>query len=107
MRSASWHWHSTSSVGLRSAQIGSPIPRIGRPEAAFASTNSCQAGMMRAGLAPSSAMSANTTPSASSPRRARSSAIFSAAIATMTGSPAATASRTNGAASSTNASALS
>ena len=63
--------------------------------------------MIRAGLAPSSAMSANTTCSASSPRRSHSRSIFSAPIATMIGSPAETASRMNGAAPSTNVSRLS
>ena len=62
---------------------------------------------MRAGLAPSSAMSANTTQSASSPSHVRSSSIFSAPIATMIGSPAATASRMKGAAPSTKLSGLS
>ena len=29
LSSASWHWHSTSSSGVRPGQIGSPTPRIG------------------------------------------------------------------------------
>ena len=29
LSSASWHWHSTSSAGLRPGQIGSPTPRSG------------------------------------------------------------------------------
>src|SRR5215203_3739933 len=56
LRSSSWRWHSASSESLRSAQIGSPIPRIARPPAPCSSTNSCQAAMMRAGFAPTSAM---------------------------------------------------
>ena len=62
---------------------------------------------MRAGLAPSSAMSANTTLLGVVAERARSRSIFSAPIATMIGSPAATASRMNGAAPSTKVSGLS
>ena len=58
-------------------------------------------------VAPSSAMSANTTQSASSPSQVRSSSIFSAPIATMIGSPAVTASRMKGAAPSTKLSGLS
>ena len=34
LKSASWHWHSTSSAGLRPGQIGSPTPRMGRAGAA-------------------------------------------------------------------------
>ena len=84
--------------GLRSAQIGSPIPRIGarRP-----STKSCHAGMMRAGLRRSRPVGElDALGVLAEPRAQRS--IFSAAIATMIGSPAATRSRMNGAARSTN-----
>jgi hypothetical protein len=51
---------------------------------------------MRAGLAPTSAMSANATLSASPPRAARSSPILAALTTTRTGSPAATPSRMKG-----------
>ena len=62
LRSDSWCWHSTSSSGVRPAQIGSPMPRNGRPAAPCSSRKSRQAGMMRAGLRPSSAMSAKHDP---------------------------------------------
>src|SRR5215203_198260 len=95
LRSSSWRWHSASSESLRSAQIGSPIPRIARPPAPCSSTNSCQAAMMRAGFAPTSAMSAKSARSASSPSASRSRVIFSAARTTETGSPASIPSRMN------------
>jgi hypothetical protein len=63
--------------------------------------------MMRAGFAPISAMSAKTTCSLSAPRCARKRSIFAVPTATMIGSPAATASRMNGAAPSTKVSRLS
>ena len=51
---------------------------------------------MRAGLAPTSAMSAKATRSAAPPRADRSSPILAALTTTSTGSPAATPSRMKG-----------
>ena len=45
----------------RPAQIGSPTPRTRRPAATLVARKSRQTGMMRAGLAPTSAMSASLT----------------------------------------------
>src|SRR4029453_14226874 len=92
----SWRWHSTSSAGVRAAQMGSPIPRA-RPLAGWlGATKSRQAEMIRAGLAPTSAMSAKATRSASRPRAERSSPILAALTTTSTGSSAATPRRENG-----------
>jgi hypothetical protein len=84
-----------SSAGVRPAQMGSPIP-LARPPPSMPATKSRHAGMMRAGLAPTSAMSANATRSASPPRADRSSPILAALTTTSTGSPAATPSRMKG-----------
>jgi hypothetical protein len=50
LSSASCRSHSTSSSAVRAGKIGSPIPRSLAPRAAFRSTNSRQAGMIRAGV---------------------------------------------------------
>ena len=67
LMSDSWSWHSDSSEGLRSAQIGSPIPRIPPSLPAWSPTKRFQAGMMRAGLRPTTSMSAKCTWSARTP----------------------------------------
>ena len=88
-------------VALRELRVAAPGPdRLAdpadrRPPAPCSSTNSCQAAMMRAGFAPTSAMSAKSTRSASSPSASRSRAIFSAFRTTKTGSPASIPSRMN------------
>src|SRR2546423_10724909 len=96
LSSDSWRWHSTSSAGVRSAQIGSPIPRTGRPEPWWASANSRHAGMIRAGLRPISAMSTNWASRASPLSAPRSSSILAGPTMTRVGCPAATPSRTKG-----------
>ena len=73
-----------------------------RPWPAWASTNSRHAGMMRAGLVPTSAMSAKVTPSASAPSSSRRRAILAALMTTRIGSPPATASRIHGSVASRN-----
>ncbi len=94
--SASCSCASAISSGCRVAQIGSPIPRTGRPVPLYRSVKSRQAGMIRAGLWPRSAMSANTTRSASSPSADRSARNRGSATATITGCCRASPSRTNG-----------
>ena len=100
--SASCSCASTISAGRRVAQIGSPIPRTGRPGPLYRSVKSRQAGMISAGLCPRSAMSANTTRSASSPSADRSARNRGSATATITGSCRASPSRTNGTTASRN-----
>jgi hypothetical protein len=72
-------------VALRELRVAAPC----------SSTNACQAAMIRAGFAPTSAMSAKSTRSASSPSASRSRAIFSAFRTTKTGWPASIPSRMN------------
>ena len=51
--------------------MGSPMPRTGLPSAEWSSRNDCQAGMIRAGLRPRTAMSTNFTFRAAGPRVSR------------------------------------
>jgi hypothetical protein len=76
--------------------MGSPIPLAERRSTSLAAMKSRQAGMIRAGLAPTSAMSAKATRSASAPRAERSSPISVALTTTSTGWSAAIPSRMNG-----------
>ena len=62
--SDSCSWHSDSSAAVRSAQIGSPMPRMPPAVPALSATNRLQAGMMRAGLRPTTSMSTRCTSAA-------------------------------------------
>ena len=62
LSSASCSWHSSISSLRRPTQIGSPIPRAGRRYPEWRPRNSCQAGMICAGLRPSVAMSTKWHP---------------------------------------------
>src|SRR5919197_3691491 len=70
------------------------MPRRGVLVAARSATKRCQAGMMRAGFAPTSDMSANTTCAASAPSASRSRSILRAETTTSVGSSASTPART-------------
>ena len=88
-------------AGIRRARSGSardgsaPRSRTAALPRRCPATNACQTAMMRAGLSPTSAMSAKVTCSASAPSCWRSRSIFAALTTTRTGSPALTARRMN------------
>ena len=96
LSSASLRMHSSSSTAPRSGQTGSPTPRKPRPAATFASTNSRQTGMIRAGLRPIRAISMNVTPSAPPSSAFSRSRIFGLLTATSTAPPESVASRMYG-----------
>src|SRR5664279_5340587 len=99
---ASRNWASTISAWPRPTQMGCPMPRTGRRSPRCLSRNSCQAGMIRAGLAPRPAMSAHATPAASSPRASRRACSRGSGTATKIGCSRARPSRMNGTTMSTN-----
>ncbi len=81
--------HSRCSGTDRPDHSGSPIPRMVRPRSIPRSRNSCQAGMIRAGFRPTSAISTKVTRLAARPSAARRSAVRGRVTATRTSSSAA------------------